>query len=116
MRSAFMPDRMYWKPLPSSPIRLAAGTSMSSKNSALVEWFIIMRSGRISRPLRLRMSIRKTLRPSMRRFTCSAGVVQAQLAAGDLRQVLLLLRVAAVAQHGAHDVHLRVAGRGAAAV
>src|SRR3989442_5000323 len=50
---------------------------MSSKNSALVEWFIIMRSGRISRRLIPRMSMRKTLSPSVRRLTCSAGVVRA---------------------------------------
>ena len=50
---------------------------MSSKNSALVEWFIIMRSGRISSPLSPRMSMRNTLRPSVRRVACSAGVVRA---------------------------------------
>src|SRR4029077_1773956 len=42
--------------------------------------------------------------------------LQAEFARGDLRQVLLLLRLAAVPQHGAHDVHLRVARPGAAAV
>ena len=76
-RSAFMPERMYENPLPSSPTRLSAGISMSSKNSALVEWFIIMRSGRISSPFSPRMSTRKTLSPSVRRATCSTGVVRA---------------------------------------
>ncbi len=41
--------------------------------------------------------------------------LQPQRAAGDLRQIALLLRVAAVAQQRAHDVHLRVAGAGVAA-
>ena len=42
--------------------------------------------------------------------------LQAQRAGGDPRQVLLLLRLAAVPQHGAHGVHLRVAGRRVAAL
>ena len=37
--------------MPSSPMRLSAGISMLSKKSALVEWFIIIRSGRTSSPL-----------------------------------------------------------------
>ncbi len=41
--------------------------------------------------------------------------LQAQFAAGDLGQVVLLLRVAAVAQDGAHDVHLRMTGGAVAA-
>ena len=41
--------------------------------------------------------------------------LQAQLAAGDLRQVALLLRLGAVAQQRAHVVHLAVAGAGVAA-
>src|SRR5438034_1952795 len=32
----------------------------SSKKSAFVEWFIIIRSGRTSRPVRLRMSTRRS--------------------------------------------------------
>ena len=41
--------------------------------------------------------------------------LQAQRARGDARQVLLLLRGAAVPQHRAHGVHLGVAGRRVAA-
>jgi hypothetical protein len=41
--------------------------------------------------------------------------LQPQLAGGDLGQVGPLLRLAAVPQHGAHDVHLGVTGGGAAA-
>ena len=41
--------------------------------------------------------------------------LQAQLAGGDLRQELALLRVGAVPQQRAHRVHLRVAGAGVAA-
>jgi hypothetical protein len=58
-------------------MRLSAGISMSSKNSALVEWFIIILSGRISRPLMPRTSMRNTDNPSVRRFACSTGVVRA---------------------------------------
>ena len=50
---------------------------MWSKNSAFVEWFIIMRSGRTSSPCTWRMSIRKTDSPSVFRFTWSTGVVRA---------------------------------------
>ncbi len=35
MRSGFMPCRMYSKPLPSSPMRSAAGTGTPSKNTWL---------------------------------------------------------------------------------
>ena len=59
-------------------MRLAAGISTSSKKSALVEWFIIIRSGRTSKPGSPRMSMRKTLRPSVRFFACSTGVVRAR--------------------------------------
>ena len=41
--------------------------------------------------------------------------LQAQFAAGDLGQIALLLRGAAVPQHRAHGVHLRVAGGAVAA-
>ena len=41
--------------------------------------------------------------------------LQAQFAGGDLRQIAFLLRVAAVPQDRAHDVHLRVAGGAVAA-
>ena len=41
--------------------------------------------------------------------------LQPQFAAGDLRQVLCLLLVVAVPQHGAHGVHLGVAGAAVAA-
>jgi hypothetical protein len=41
--------------------------------------------------------------------------LQPEPAGGDIRQVLLLLLRAAVPQHGAHDVHLRMAGAGVAA-
>src|SRR5271169_6314325 len=41
--------------------------------------------------------------------------LQAQFAAGDLWQILLLLRGAAVPQDRAHRIHLRVAGRAIAA-
>ena len=66
--------------MPSWPIRLSAGISMLSKKSALVEWFIIIRSGRTSSPLPLsgRMSMRKTLSPSVFFFTWSTGVVRAR--------------------------------------
>src|SRR5580693_9329549 len=33
MRSGFMPCRMYWKPLPSSPMRSSSGTFSPSMNS-----------------------------------------------------------------------------------
>src|SRR6476620_5941232 len=41
--------------------------------------------------------------------------LQPQFAAGDLRQILCLLLVVAVPQHGAHGVHLGVAGASIAA-
>ena len=65
--------------MPSWPMRLVAGISMLSKKSALVEWFIIILSGRTSRPLPLssRMSMRKTLSPSVFFLTWSTGVVRA---------------------------------------
>ncbi len=52
---------------------------MLSKNSALVEWFIIILSGRTSSPLPLSglMSMRKTERPSVFFFTWATGVVLA---------------------------------------
>ena len=52
---------------------------MLSKKSALVEWFIIILSGRTSSPLplRCRMSMRKTLSPSVFFLTWSTGVVRA---------------------------------------
>ena len=50
---------------------------MPSKNSALVEWFIIIRSGRTSRPFTPRMSTRNTDSPSVLRLTRSTGVVRA---------------------------------------
>ena len=50
---------------------------MPSKKSALVEWFIIILSGRTSSPLMPRMSTRKTLSPSVLRVTLSTGVVRA---------------------------------------
>jgi len=55
-----------------------AGISTLSKNSAFVEWFIIIRSGRTSNPFRSRMSIRKTDRPSVRRLTWFTAVVRAR--------------------------------------
>ncbi len=58
-------------------MRLEAGISTLSKKSALVEWFIIMRSGRTSKPSSPRMSMRNTESPSVRRLTLSAGVVRA---------------------------------------
>ena len=63
--------------MPSCPIRLVAGISTLSKKSAFVEWFIIIRSGRTSKPLRPRISIRKTDSPSVFRCTRSTGVVRA---------------------------------------
>ena len=41
MRSAFMLETMYWKPLPSSPIRFSGGTSRLSKNTSQVLWLIM---------------------------------------------------------------------------
>ena len=49
------------------------------------------------------------------RFGHAEGL-QAQLARGDLRQVLRLLLRRAVAQHGAHGVHLGMGGGGIATV
>ena len=79
MRSAFMPSRMYLKPLPSSPIRFPAGTRAPSKNTSVVLWFTMALSGLISSPLprHSRMSSRKTESPSVFFFTWSSGVVRA---------------------------------------
>jgi hypothetical protein len=49
-------------------------------------------------------------RVGARRRLGDAESLQAQLAAGDFRQIGLLLRGAAMPQDGAHGVHLRVAG------
>ena len=45
IRSAFHPSIMYRKPLPSSPIRLSTGISISSKNTVVVWWFTMISSG-----------------------------------------------------------------------
>ena len=52
---------------------------MSVKNTSVVAWFIMVRIGRISRPLPLasRMSTMNTDRPSVRFLACSFGVVRA---------------------------------------
>ena len=52
---------------------------MWSKNTSVVAWFIIVRIGRMVRPLpsTSRMSTRKTERPSVRLPACSRGVVRA---------------------------------------
>ena len=57
---------MYLKPLPSSPTRLAAGTSRSSKSSSVVAWFSMVRTGVMVRPLPTasRMSTSSTLIPA----------------------------------------------------
>ena len=67
IRSAFMPERMQRKPLPASPIRFAAGTRISSKNTSVVAWFIMVRIGRMVRlPLPAsRMSTSRTESPSV---------------------------------------------------
>jgi hypothetical protein len=79
MRSAFMPSRMYFSPLPSSPIRLLAGMRILSKKISVVLWFTMAGSLRISSPLPFswRMSTRKTDRPSLLRAQSSSGVVRA---------------------------------------
>ena len=65
--------------MPSSPIRFSAGTRMLSKNTSVVAWFIMVRIGRMVRPLPFaaRMSTRNTDSPSVRFFACSRGVVRA---------------------------------------
>ena len=134
---------------------------MSSKKTSHELWFIIVRIGRIVRPLAVRMSTMNVLRPSVRFAHCSRGVVRASSSIrsecsardvqifwplttysspsrravvrsavvsvplagsvtpkacsrsdprGDAGQVLRLLRRAAMAQDGAHHVHLGVAG------
>ena len=52
---------------------------MLSKNTSVVAWFIMVRIGRMVRPLPFtaRMSTRNTESPSVRFFTCSRGVVRA---------------------------------------
>ena len=52
---------------------------MSSKNTSVLLWFIMVRIGLIVRPLSraARMSTRKTDRPSVRFCACSRGVVRA---------------------------------------
>lgn len=52
---------------------------MSVKNTSVVAWFIMVRIGRISRPLFLasRMSTMNTESPSVRFLTWSFGVVRA---------------------------------------
>src|SRR5438132_252200 len=62
---------------------------------------------------RRRLELRR-VRPGVR--LGDAERLKAQVAGRDLRQVLLLLLVRAMPQHGAHDVHLRVTGRGVTAV
>ena len=42
IRSAFIPSRMYRKPLPSSPMRFVGRTSRSSMKSSVVWWLIIV--------------------------------------------------------------------------
>ena len=61
-------------------MRLAAGTRMFSKKTSVVAWFIIVRIGRMVRPLPLtsRMSTRKTERPAVRDFASARGVVRAR--------------------------------------
>ena len=71
---------MYLKPLPSSPMRFAAGTSRSSKNTSLVSWFTMLRMGRAVSPRfnAPRTSTRKMESPSDLRFTSASGVVRAR--------------------------------------
>src|SRR3546814_9349953 len=54
-------------------------------------------------------------RVGARRRFGDAERLPTQRARRDLRQILLLLLLATVAQHGIHDVHLRVASRSVAA-
>ena len=148
--------------MPSWPMRLSAGISMLSKKSALVEWFIIMRSGRTSSPLQaadvdeedaepVRPPLHLVHRGGARQQQHQVGLehagdehllavdhvavalahgrglelgrvgagvglgdaegLEAQLAAWrSSGRYWLLLRLGAVPQHRAHDVHLRVAG------
>ena len=53
---------------------------MLSKNTSVLLWFIMVRIGRMVRPLPSvsRMSTRKTDRPSVRFLACSRGVVRAR--------------------------------------
>ena len=78
--SAFIPDKIYLKPLFSSPTRLEAGILKLSKNTSVVEWFIIVRIGLIVRPLPFAFLIskRKTERPSVFFLTSFKGVVLAK--------------------------------------
>src|SRR3546814_7730715 len=50
-------------------------------------------------------------RVGARRRFGDAERLQTKRARRDLRQIMLLLLLATVAQHGIHDVHLRVASR-----
>ena len=52
---------------------------MSVKNTSVVEWFIMVRIGRMVSPafFASRMSTRNTERPSVRFFACSFAVVRA---------------------------------------
>ena len=77
--SAFIPDKIYLKPFPSSPMRFLFGTGRLSKNISVVEWFIIVLIGLIvivffGTSFRSTM---KTDKPSVRLVTFSFGVVLA---------------------------------------
>ena len=66
--------------MPSSPIRFSAGTFMSSKNTSVVAWFIMVRIGRMVEAVADRLAhvddeARES--PSVRFLTCSFGVVRA---------------------------------------
>ena len=65
--------------MPSSPMRLAAGTRSPSKKISVVWWLIIVSSGRIvsARSSAPRRSTRNSDSPSVRFFTASSGVVRA---------------------------------------
>ena len=78
--SAFIPDKIYLKPLFSSPTRFVAGILKLSKKTSVVEWFIIVRIGLIVSPLPFAFLIskRKTERPSVFFLTSFKGVVLAK--------------------------------------
>ena len=60
-------------------MRFSAGTARLSKNTSVVAWFIIARSGRMVTPCptAVRRSTRKTDSPSVFLATSSRGVVRA---------------------------------------
>ena len=75
-----MPDKIYLKPLFSSPIKLSAGILKLSKKTSVVEWFIIVLIGLIVNPLFFAFCIsnKNTDRPSVFLETSLSGLVLAK--------------------------------------